>query len=193
MQVCASVSLVYSNTEFQALFMYLKKYISLSTAVAAKVIYSAHLHGFLWNRRPHSRCAAPHGCETLWHCLSKLKFFVDLDKWRSKAAALYGSFGGISSASPFCVLTVSLTVVLIPWLKIAWVFYSMYVCGLGGAKLSSASAGACRVPCFYLTDSPLQTATNAEPFGQAHTARLWPGLRDRDHNNSLGACMLQPW
>lgn len=40
-----------------------------------------------------------------------------------------------------------------------------------------------------------ETATKAEPFGpqHTHTARLWPGLRDRDHQGGINTCMLQPW
>lgn len=41
------------------------------------------------------------------------------------------------------MLTGCLTVVLIPQLKIAWVFYSMYVTGLGGAKPGQTNAADC--------------------------------------------------
>lgn len=65
------------------------------------------------------------------------------------------------------MLTGCLTLVLIPQLKIALVFYSMYVTGMGGAKASQANADnlsiAVETHCF-ISHTLLIITTKKEPF-----------------------------
>lgn len=72
-----------------------------------------------------------------------------------------------SHKSSQCVLTGCLTEVLIPQLKIAWVFYSMYVTGLGGAKPGQANAGDCSTAAethrFFPTHSSLKLQLRQNP------------------------------
>ncbi|KAL4005814.1 hypothetical protein ACER0C_005527 [Sarotherodon galilaeus] len=73
-------------------------------------------------------------------------------------------------------------------LKITWVFYSIYVTGLGGAKPGQANASDCSTA---VGTHSFTSATKAEAFGLTQTHPVAWTL-ERDHKDRISTCTLQP-
>lgn len=182
-QACASVT---SVRHFRDVCMSEHLCARCANAVAAKVTYSAHLQisqalnrwfqcSCSWDR--HSRCAPLCGFGLDLVCLTFKYILYHNSEWtlkymevRSRCTILEGLLPWVQvSSPPQCVLTGWLTVVLIPQLKITWVFYSIYVTGLGGAKPAQTNASDC---CTAVETHLFTSAPKPEPFSRTQTHPL---------------------
>lgn len=177
-----------------------------ANTVATKVTYSAHLQAcwpwtgglsvsVIWDG--HSRCTP-----LLWVRVrpglpawlsSTYHHSVDSEV-RSRCTVLEGLLLWVEESSPHpsspvCVLTGWLAAVLICQLKITWVFYSIYVTGLGGAKPGQANASDCSTG---VGTHSFTSATKAELFGLTQTHPVAWTL-ERDHKDRISTRTLQPW